>query len=62
MKLLLVRDPSRRLGNLRGGVDEIVSHDWFNSLNRDEYLAKDITAEWTPTISSDTDSGFFFIL
>ena len=59
MKKLLMRDPVTRLGNLRGGVDEIRQHKWFQSFDFDQMLARGITAPWVPKIKGALDTSNF---
>ena len=59
MKKLLVREVPNRLGNLKGGADDIGAHKWFSSVNAEAYLKKSIRAPWVPQIKSLTDTSQF---
>lgn len=59
IKKLLQRDPITRLGNLRGGPEEIKMQRWFKDIDFDALLAKQIKAPWVPRISSVTDTSNF---
>jgi serine/threonine protein kinase len=56
---LLEREPSARLGCLKGGAEDIRRHVWFTGLNWDALLAKRIRAPWKPPLKSDTDTSCF---
>ena len=47
--LLLEKDPKKRLGS--GGPDEIMSHPWFSSINKDDLVQKRIKPEFIPKLS-----------
>jgi len=49
---LLDKDPAKRLGT-SGGVDEILSHPFFASINLDELVEKKIEAPFKPKLSSN---------
>jgi serine/threonine protein kinase len=49
---LLDKDPAKRLGS-KNGVDEILSHPFFASINFDELLIKKIEAPFKPKLSSN---------
>ena len=59
MKKLLVREIQNRLGNLKGGVDDIKQHKWFTSIDFEELLQKKIKAPWLPKVASSTDTSNF---
>lgn len=59
MKKLLARDPVMRLGNQRGGVDEIRQQPWFQDFDFDGMLARRLPAPWVPRIRSPTDASNF---
>lgn len=48
-----------RLGNLKGGVEDIKSHKWFASIDFDELLKKTIKAPWLPAIKNALDTSNF---
>lgn len=59
MKKLLSREIQTRLGNLKGGVDDIKSHPWFASIDFDMLIKKSIKAPWIPKITGVTDVSNF---
>jgi CRP-like cAMP-binding protein len=59
IKLLLNRDPSSRLGNLRGGYDEVKSCRWFSNFDFDAMMKKTLKAPWKPAVKSITDTSNF---
>lgn len=48
----LSKDPRHRLGN-KGDVEEIIQHPWFSSINIEALLARQITPEFKPKLSSN---------
>jgi protein kinase A len=59
IRQLLVRDPIARLGNLRGGTDDIKTHSFYSSLDHNALLAGSVAAPWVPTVKSLTDTSNF---
>lgn len=59
MKRLLSREVQTRLGNLKGGTDDIKQHRWFQGFDFDAYLKKQIRAPWVPKVTSATDTTNF---
>ncbi len=59
IKRLLQRDPITRLGNLRGGSDEIKAQPWYNNFNFDAMMNRQLKAPWLPTVTSLTDTSNF---
>ena len=59
MKRMLSRDVQNRLGNLKGGTDEIKDHRWFSTLDHEAYYAKRLKAPWQPPIKGITDTSNF---
>lgn len=49
---LLEKDPANRLGT-KEGIDEIISHPFFSSLNFDQLVAKEIEPPFKPKLSAD---------
>ena len=56
---LLVRDPSKRLGNTNGGSRAIRSHKFFAASEWDQILRKKIKAPWIPIIKDAMDTSNF---
>jgi hypothetical protein len=56
---LLVRDPIARLGNLRGGADEIRQQQWFVSYDFEGMMNRTMKAPWVPKVTSITDTSNF---
>jgi CRP-like cAMP-binding protein len=46
VKKLLTRELQNRLGNLKGGTDDIKSHKWFSGVDPEAYIKKQIRAPW----------------
>jgi protein kinase X len=59
VKKLLSREVQTRLGNLRGGCDDIKQHKWFQSIDFDQLLQKKLKAPWVPAVKSATDTSNF---
>lgn len=59
MKKLLSREVQTRIGNLRGGVDDIVQHKWFESIDFSALVQRKLKAPWVPKVTSPTDTSNF---
>jgi cGMP-dependent protein kinase len=59
IKKLLSREIQNRLGNLKGGTDDILNHPWFKSIDHNKYMRKSLKAPWIPTVKSATDVSNF---
>ncbi|KAI9310596.1 kinase-like domain-containing protein, partial [Dichotomocladium elegans] len=59
IKGLLVSDRSRRLGNLRGGVQDIVQHRFFHGTNWEGLLNRTVLAPIVPAFANDHDTNNF---
>ncbi len=59
VKKLLIRDPCTRLGNLRGGPEEICQQKWFQGYNFEQYLTRTMKAPWVPKVTSAVDTSNF---
>ncbi|KAI8093288.1 camp-dependent protein kinase 10 [Halteromyces radiatus] len=59
LKRLLVIDRTRRLGNLKGGADDIKMHKWFRGTDWLGLLKKSARAPFIPAYSSDQDTSNF---
>jgi len=59
VKRLLSREVNTRLGNLKGGVDDIKEHKWFSTLDFDQLYNRTIKAPWVPKVASATDTSHF---
>ena len=51
---LLKKDPAERLGS-KGDVEEILSHPWFNDVDRDQLMQKQIAAPFKPITKTDEE-------
>jgi hypothetical protein len=56
---LLVTDPRRRLGCLRGGAEDIKQHRFFRAIDFPGLVAKRVQAPWRPTLSGPLDTSYF---
>jgi len=45
---LLEKDPTKRLGMLAGGMDDVLSHPWFDTMDTLKLCAKTLSAPWCP--------------
>ncbi|KAG0757945.1 hypothetical protein G6F57_010319 [Rhizopus arrhizus] len=59
LKKLLVIDITRRLGNLKGGADDIKRHKWFRTTDWHGLLNKTVKAPITPAHSNEYDTSNF---
>lgn len=50
VKHLLVADLSKRYGNLKGGVEDIKQHRWFNKIDWKNLLAKKLPVFYKPSV------------
>jgi protein kinase X len=50
IKHLLVADLSKRYGNLKGGVEDIKQHRWFNKVDWKNLLAKKLPVFYKPSV------------
>jgi protein kinase A len=56
---LLTKDIRNRIGNLKGGCDDIKHHPWFANLDWDAYTHHKMRAPWVPQVRSPTDTSQF---
>jgi serine/threonine protein kinase len=56
---LLATQPGRRLGNLKGGINDIMKHKWFGSFDWAGLDDLSIAAPYVPSIKSATDVSNF---
>ena len=59
IKGLLTHDQAERLGNLKGGADDVKKHAFFKKISWPSLLLKKIEAPYKPTISSALDASNF---
>jgi len=59
VKKLLSRDEQTRLGNLKGGIQDILDHKWFMGYDWGLYLKKQVKAPMVPKIKGDLDTSHF---
>ena len=59
VKRLLSREIQTRLGNLKGGVEDIKQHKWFQTFDFDALLKRQLKAPWVPQVASVTDTSNF---
>jgi protein kinase A len=59
IKGLIVKDPTQRLGSLKGGEDDILNHPWFASIDIDKLRSKEIKAPYVPKIKNPLDASNF---
>jgi hypothetical protein len=59
IKKLLTADLTKRIGNLKGGADDIKKHKWFLGLEWELLLAKQVAAPIIPEVKSKDDTSNF---
>ncbi|RCH90381.1 hypothetical protein CU097_011511 [Rhizopus azygosporus] len=59
LKKLLVIDRTRRLGNLKGGADDVKRHKWFRTTDWHGLLNKTVRAPIIPAHSNEYDTSNF---
>ena len=59
VKRLLTTDLTKRFGNLKGGVNDIKQHPWFQDLDWDKLLALGIPAPYIPPLKGEDDTSNF---
>lgn len=59
IKKLLSVNPAFRLGNLSGGIEDIISDPYFNDLNWNGIKEQSISAPYIPPITNNMDSSNF---
>lgn len=57
VKHLLVADLGKRYGNLKGGVNDIKEHRWYNNFDWNKLLHKELKAPWIPKIKNEGDTS-----
>ena len=56
---LLCRNPTKRLGCLAGGPDEIKENIYFDKFDFDKLMKKELAAPWKPRVKSKMDHSNF---
>ena len=56
---LLQQDPSKRLGSLENGVNDIKNHDFFKDLDWDKLLKMELAPPYIPNVKGDGDLSNF---
>ena len=59
IKKLLTADLTKRIGNLKGGVDDIKKHKWFTGLDWQGILSMQVSPPIKPSVRSDHDTSNF---
>ncbi|KAI7868931.1 kinase-like domain-containing protein [Spinellus fusiger] len=59
LKRLLTSDLSKRYGNLKGGSEDIKRHPWFQGVDFNRILARQIRPPYVPQIRGDGDASHF---
>eukprot|EP00010_Vexillifera_abyssalis_P008521 CAMPEP_0201545572 /NCGR_PEP_ID=MMETSP0173_2-20130828/2042_1 /ASSEMBLY_ACC=CAM_ASM_000268 /TAXON_ID=218659 /ORGANISM="Vexillifera sp., Strain DIVA3 564/2" /LENGTH=351 /DNA_ID=CAMNT_0047953997 /DNA_START=235 /DNA_END=1290 /DNA_ORIENTATION=+ len=59
IRRLLVPDQSRRLGNLRGGAEDIKRHKWFKGVDWNAVLQRKVVAPIIPRYKKEGDTSNF---
>jgi Serine/threonine protein kinase len=56
---LFRKEPEKRLGGGPGDAEEIKAHPWFDGVDWDAILRKEVQAPFTPIIKNETDVSNF---
>ncbi|RIA98707.1 kinase-like domain-containing protein [Glomus cerebriforme] len=59
LKRLLTSDLSKRYGNLKGGSNDIKSHQWFKGIDWDRLIKREVQAPYIPNVSGEGDASNF---
>jgi hypothetical protein len=59
---LLVKDKSKRLGNMNGGPQDVLNHTWFRGVDWDALERREIRAPIVPQVTSHGDMRHFLHL
>ena len=59
VKRLLSREIQTRLGNLKGGAEDIKEQKWFSTIDFDAIIKRSVKAPWLPKITSAVDTSNF---
>ena len=60
VKHLIMCNLSKRFGNLKGGVEDIKEHRWFDDFSWKNLLKKEIRPPFLPNVKSDGDTSNYF--
>ena len=55
----LVADLTKRFGCLKNGANDIIKHKFFQGLDYDQLLKRELTAPVIPLVKDDTDTSNF---
>lgn len=56
---MLEKDPTKRLGTLAGGVQELMDHPWFSSIDWKKLENREIKSPYKPVIDDERDVKYF---
>merc|ERR1711988_1698064 len=59
IKKLLTADLTKRIGNLKGGPEDVKKHKWFSSMDWNDLLVKKIAAPISPQVADEADTSNF---
>lgn len=59
VKKLLTVNPSFRLGNISGGIDDIINDPFFSTLDWNSIISRQATSPYSPEVKSELDSSNF---
>ena len=57
--MLMAQNPTKRLGNLKGGVNDIKRHIWFKPINWRQLELQQLRPPIVPQLSNDSDISYF---
>ncbi len=59
LRQFLIKDPTKRLGNLRGGCQDIKQHPWFYGVDWEALMAGKIRPPIQPLVTKESDARNF---
>jgi len=59
IQALLTVDPTKRLGMLVNGTEDIIKHEWFSDIDFCDLAKKEVKAPWIPETEDEADTSNF---
>lgn len=59
VNLLLVKEPTMRLGSRAAGDSEIMQHEWFSEIGIRSYRKRNEEPPWVPSVKNPLDASCF---
>lgn len=57
IRALMEPEPSRRMGNMKAGAQDVFAHAWFREVDWARLMAREITAPFLPKIAGEGDAS-----